>query len=776
MSNINIKKRDGSSEPLDVNKIHKVVEFACEGLTGVSSSQVEMSSHIQFYDGMSSDEIQEIMIKSANDLISLENPNYQYVAARLLLYATYKDVYGEFDNAPLMQMIKKNIERGVYDPDILEQYSEEEILTLDKYIKRNRDENFTYAGLRQIVDKYLCQDRSSGQLFETPQHMYMMIAATLFANYPKAERMYYVRRYYDATSLFKINIPTPVMVGVRTPVRQFASCVLVDSDDSLDSIFSSDMAIGRYTAQRAGIGINSGRIRAINSKIRGGEVAHTGVIPFLKKFESTVRCCTQNGVRGGSATVHFPLWHKEIEDILVLKNNKGTEDNRVRKLDYSIQLNKLMYERFLAGSDISLFSPHDVPGLYEAFYSDQQEFERLYKLAEKNPKIKKKTIPAMDLFSAMLKERAETGRIYLMNVDHANTHSSFKDTVYMSNLCQEITLPTKPLQHIDDEQGEIALCILSAINVGVLKELDDLEELCELAVRALDEIIDYQRYPVKAAEVSTKARRSLGVGYIGLAHYLAREGVKYNDKKALTKVHELSEAFQYYLLKASNKLANEKGKCDYFDRTKYADGFLPIDHYKKELDEVCNIKLKYDWESLRSLIAESGLRHSTLSAQMPSESSSIVSNATNGIEPPRGYLSVKKSKKGPLKQIVPQYTTLKNYYTLLWDMPSNDGYINIVAVMQKFFDQAISGNWSYNPTHFENNEVPMSVMFKDLLNTYKYGWKTSYYQNTYDFKGADEVEEPKEEISTPLVNVEVPRDQFNGSDEEYEEYCDSCAI
>tara|TARA_A200000159_G_scaffold24360_1_gene21437 strand:- start:11289 stop:13619 length:2331 start_codon:yes stop_codon:yes gene_type:complete len=776
MSNINIKKRDGSSEPLDVNKIHKVVEFACEGLTGVSSSQVEMSSHIQFYDGMSSDEIQEIMIKSANDLISLENPNYQYVASRLLLYATYKDVYGEFDNAPLMQMIKTNIDRGVYDPDILEQYSEEEILTLDKYIKRNRDENFTYAGLRQIVDKYLCQDRSSGQLFETPQHMYMMIAATLFANYPKAERMYYVRRYYDATSLFKINIPTPVMAGVRTPVRQFASCVLVDSDDSLDSIFSSDMAIGRYTAQRAGIGINSGRIRAINSKIRGGEVAHTGVIPFLKKFESTVRCCTQNGVRGGSATVHFPLWHKEIEDILVLKNNKGTEDNRVRKLDYSIQLNKLMYERFLAGSEISLFSPHDVPGLYEAFYSDQQEFERLYTLAEKNPKVKKKTIPAMELFSSMLKERAETGRIYLMNVDHANTHSSFKDTVYMSNLCQEITLPTKPLKHIDDEQGEIALCILSAINVGVLKELDDLEELCELAVRALDEIIDYQRYPVKAAEVSTKARRSLGVGYIGLAHYLAREGVKYNDKKALTKVHELSEAFQYYLLKASNKLAQEKGKCDYFDRTKYADGFLPIDHYKKELDEVCNIKLKYDWESLRSLIAESGLRHSTLSAQMPSESSSIVSNATNGIEPPRGYLSVKKSKKGPLKQIVPQYTTLKNYYTLLWDMPSNDGYINIVAVMQKFFDQAISGNWSYNPTHFENNEVPMSVMFKDLLNTYKYGWKTSYYQNTYDFKGADEVEEPKEEISTPLVNVEVPRDQFNGSDEEYEEYCDSCAI
>ena len=766
-------KRDGTTEPLDVNKIHKVVEFACEGLTGVSSSQVEMSSHIQFYDGMSSSEIQEIMIKSANDLITLENPNYQFVASRLLLYATYKDVYGEFDNAPLMSMIQKNIDRGVYDANILEKYTPEEILTLDKYIKRNRDENFTYAGLRQIVDKYLCQDRSTGHLFETPQHMYMMIAATLFANYPAESRMYYIRRYYDATSLFKINIPTPVMAGVRTPVRQFASCVLVDSNDSLDSIFSSDMAIGRYTAQRAGIGINAGRIRAINSKIRGGEVAHTGVIPFLKKFESTVRCCTQNGVRGGSATTHFPLWHYEIEDILVLKNNKGTEDNRVRKLDYSIQLNKLMYERFLSSGNITLFSPHSVEGLYEAFFSDQDKFKELYEAAEKDPKIKKKTIPAMELFGSMLKERAETGRIYIMNVDHCNSHSSFKDTVYMSNLCQEITLPTKPLNHIDDPDGEIALCILSAVNVGTLKELDDLEEICELAIRALDEIIDYQRYPVKAAEISTKARRSLGVGYIGLAHYLAREGVKYSDKKALTKVHELTEAFQYYLLKASNKLAQEKGKCDYFERTKYADGILPIDTYKKDLDEVCNIKLKYDWEALRVQIREHGLRHSTLSAQMPSESSSVVSNATNGIEPPRGYLSIKKSKKGPLKQIVPQYTTLKNQYTLLWDMPSNEGYINIVAVMQKFFDQAISGNWSYNPTHFENNEVPMSIMFKDLLNTYKYGWKTSYYQNTYDFKGADDIEDAKEEITTPLVQVNgIQREDYNTE----EEYCEACNI
>ena len=772
-SGIHIVKRDGKRLPLDINKIHKVVQFACEGLSGVSISQVEMNSNLQFYDGMSTREIQDILIRSANDLISLEAPNYQYVAARLLLYGVYKDVFGEYKHKSFYDMIKLNIERGVYDPQILELYTEDELESLDKYIKLNRDENFTYAGLRQIVDKYLVQDRSSGQIFEPPQYMYMMIAATLFANYPKEDRLYYVRRYYDATSLFKINIPTPVMAGVRTPVRQFASCVLVDSDDTLNRIFSSDMAIGRYTAQRAGIGINAGRIRAINSKIRGGEVAHTGLVPFLKKFESTVRCCTQNGVRGGSATTHFPLWHYEIQDLLVLKNNKGTEDNRVRKLDYSIQLNKLMYERFLGGKDITLFSPHQVPELYEAFFSDQAKFEKLYTKYEKDPSIRKKSVPAMELFSDMLRERAETGRIYLMNVDHANTHSSFKDTVYMSNLCQEITLPTKPLQHIDDPEGEIALCILSAINVGVLKELDDLEELCELAVRALEEIIDYQKYPVEAAEKSTKARRSLGIGYIGLAHFLARHGVKYNDKKALTKVHELTEAFQYYLLKASNKIAKERGACDYFNRTKYSDGILPIDTYKKDLDEVCNIKLKYDWDTLRNDIRQHGLRHSTLSAQMPSESSSIVSNATNGVEPPRGYLSIKKSKKGPLKQIVPQFQSLKNYYTLLWEMPGNEGYINVMAVIQKFFDQAISGNWSYNPTQYEDNEVPMSVMFKDLLTTYKLGWKTSYYQNTYDFKGED-VEELREEISTPLEQ-EAPHPEPT-SQKELDEECEACAI
>ena len=760
---IYITKRSGSKEILNLDKMHFVVDEACNGLSGVSASQIEMNADLQFYDGMTTDEIQDILVKSANDLISLEAPNYQYAAARLLLYTLHKKVYGRYEHQSLTQIIDMNIKRGVYDSNIKEKYTDTELKKLNTYIKHDRNEEFTYAGLRQVVDKYLCQDRSNGDIFETPQHMYMMIAATLFAEYPKETRLSYVKKYYDATSLFKINIPTPVMAGVRTPIRQFASCVLVDVDDTLPSIFSSNSAIGYYIAQRAGIGINSGRTRAINSKIRGGEVAHTGVVPFLKVYESTVRSCTQNGVRGGSATTHFPIWHYEIEDILVLKNNKGTEDNRVRKLDYSIQINKVFYERLLADKDITLFSPHDVPEVYDAFYSgDNDKFQEVYEAAERKTSLRKKKIKARDLFGDLLKERAETGRIYIMNVDHCNSHSSFKDPVFMSNLCQEITLPTKPIQHIDDEEGEIALCILSAINVGLINKLEELENLCDLAVRALEEIIDYQGYPVKAAELSTKSRRSLGIGYIGLAHYLAKHKVKYDNPEAWKLVHKLSEAFQYYLLVASNDLAQERGACEGFGRTKYADGILPVDTYKKDVDNVIKEKLQYDWSALRKDIKQYGLRHSTLSAQMPSESSSVVSNATNGIEPPRAFLSIKKSKKGPLKQVVPQFGQLKNFYTLLWDMPSNEGYINIVAAMQKFYDQAISGNWSYNPTHFENNEVPLSVMMKDMLTTYKMGWKTSYYQNTYDFKGDDENVQPAG-LEETVVDNQINGATMNGT-------------
>lgn len=738
MSNgLKVKKRNGRGvEPLDLEKIHVMVEEACQGLAGVSASQVEIQSGIQFYDGITTDEIQEILIKSASDLIDLDHPNYQFVAARLLLFALRKSLYGKMRELPHLEPhIYGCVNKDVYDNGIYEKYSKEEIDKANSFIDHDRDFMFTYAGLRQVVDKYLVQDRSGGGVYETPQFMYIMIALTIFAEYPKETRLNYVRRYYDAISKHKLNIPTPIMAGVRTPLRQFASCVLVDIDDTLDSIFSSDMAIGKYVAQRAGIGINAGRIRGINSKIRGGEVQHTGVVPFLKKFESTVRCCTQNGIRGGSATVHFPIWHQEIQDILVLKNNKGTEDNRVRKLDYSIQLSKLFYERFIQNKEITLFSPHNVPDLYESFGTDR--FDELYCSYEDDESIPRTTIGAQELILDLLKERAETGRIYIMNIDHCNTHSSFKDKVSMSNLCQEITLPTYPITHIDDHLGEIALCILSAVNVGKVRTDEELEDLCDLAVRGLEELIDYQDYPVEAARIATKARRSLGVGFIGLAHYLAKLGYNYDSQEAWDAVHGLAESFQYYLLKSSNKIAQEKGHCEYFGRTKYADGILPIDTYKKDVDEICKEKLQHDWESLRNSINTHGLRHSTLSAQMPSESSSVVSNATNGIEPPRDYLSIKKSKKGPLKQVVPSYGSLKNNYTLLWEMPSNRGYVNIVAVMQKFFDQGISGNWSYNPQHYEGSEVPTSVMAEDLLTTYKYGWKTSYYQNTYDAKTDD---------------------------------------
>jgi len=760
-----VKKRDGRIESLDLDKMHLMVEEATKGIAGVSASQVEMTSGIQFYDGITTAEIQEILIKSASDLIDLDHPNYQYVAARLLLFSLRKQLFGKMrELPPLIDHITSKAYDNLYDRDIFTKYSIEEINKVETFLDHDRDFLFTYAGLRQVVDKYLVQDRSTGKVYETPQFMYIMIALTIFRDYPKGTRLSYVKRYYDAISRHKLNIPTPIMAGVRTPLRQFASCVLVDVDDTLDSIFTSDMAIGRYVAQRAGIGINAGRIRGINSKIRGGEVQHTGIVPFLKKFESTVRCCTQNGIRGGSATVHFPIWHQEIEDILVLKNNKGTEDNRVRKLDYSIQISKLFYERFIADEEISLFSPHDVQGLYDAFGTDR--FDDLYIAAERDESIPRKTIKAQELILNLLKERAETGRIYIMNIDHCNTHSSFKDKVNMSNLCQEITLPTDPLQHIDEEMpGEIALCILSAVNVGKIRSDEELEDLCDLAVRGLEELIDYQEYPVRAAEIATKARRSLGIGFIGLAHYLAKLGYNYGSQEAWDAVHGLSESFQYYLLKSSNKLAKEKGHCEYFGRTKYADGILPIDTYKKDVDEITTQELAHDWESLRMDITTHGLRHSTLSAQMPSESSSVVSNATNGIEPPRGYLSIKKSKKGPLKQIVPGYTKLKNHYTLLWEMPDNTGYINVVSVMQKFFDQAISGNWSYNPEHYPDNEVPVSQMAKDLLTTYKYGWKTSYYQNTYDIK-TDEVVEEKSQLSNLLDELSKVE----------EGECESCAV
>jgi len=737
-----VTKRDGRREPLDLDKIHRVITWAAEGLTNVSVSQVELKSHIQFYDGIKSSDIHETIIKAAADLIAKETPDYQYMAARLAVFHLRKKAYGQFEPPHLYQHVVKMVEAKRYDAHILADYTREEIEQLNGFIDHSRDLNFSYAAVKQLEGKYLVQNRVTGEIYESAQFLYMLVAACLFANYPKRQRLDYVRRFYDATSLFKISLPTPIMSGVRTPTRQFSSCVLIECGDSLDSINATSSAIVKYVSQRAGIGINAGRIRALGSAIRNGEAFHTGCIPFYKHFQTAVKSCSQGGVRGGAATLFYPLWHLEVESLLVLKNNRGVEENRVRHLDYGVQFNRLMYQRLIKDDYITLFSPSDVPGLYDAFFENQERFESLYVKYEADSKIRKKRIKAIELFTLFMQERASTGRIYLQNVDHCNTHSPFNPElapVRQSNLCLEIALPTKPLSHVNDPDGEIALCTLSAFNLGAITDLQELEELAELAVRSLDSLLDYQDYPIPAAYSASIARRTLGVGVINYAYYLAKHGVKYSDGSANGLTHRTFEAIQYYLLKASVKLAQERGPCPKFNETTYAQGILPIDSYKKDLDKVCQEPLHLNWEQLRKDIQQYGLRNSTLSALMPSETSSQISNATNGIEPPRGHISVKASKDGILKQVVPEYERLKDQYELLWDIPSNDGYLTLVAIMQKFIDQTISANTNYDPGKFEGGKVPMKVLLKDLLNAYKLGVKTMYYHNTRD--GASDIQD-----------------------------------
>ena len=757
-NNLSVTKRNGEKEPIDLEKIHKVITWAAKGLNNVSVSQVEIKAHIQFYDGIKTAEIHETLIKSAADLISTEAPDYQYLAARLAIFHLRKKAFGEFEPPKLFNHVARMVDMGKYDTHLLEDYTPEEFAEMDSYIDHWRDMNFSYAAVKQLEGKYLVQNRVTGEIYESAQFLYILVAACLFANYPKETRLQYVRRFYDATSTFKLSLPTPIMSGVRTPTRQFSSCVLIETGDSLDSINATASAIVKYVSQRAGIGVNAGRIRALGSPIRGGEAFHTGCIPFYKYFQTAVKSCSQGGVRGGAATLFYPLWHMEVESLLVLKNNRGVEENRVRHLDYGVQFNKLMYQRMMKDDYITLFSPSDVPGLYDAFFADQPKFEELYVKYEQDESIRKKRIKAMELFGLFMQERASTGRIYLQNVDHCNTHSPFDPKVApvrQSNLCLEIALPTKPLEHVNDENGEIALCTLSAFNLGAIKSLDEFEELSDLAVRALDSLLDYQDYPVPAAYNATMGRRTLGIGVINFAYYLAKNGVKYSDFSANSLVHKTFEAMQYHLLKASNNLAKEKGACPKFNETTYSQGVLPIDTYKKDLDSVCNEPLHLDWEGLRKDIVEHGLRNSTLSALMPSETSSQISNATNGIEPPRGHISVKSSKDGVLKQVVPEYERFKDQYELLWDIPSNDGYLQLCGIMQKFVDQTISANTSYNPSMYENGKVPMRLLLKDLLTAYKLGVKTLYYHNTRDGAADAPVESTTATASKPAAQEVV---------------------
>ena len=760
-----VQKRDGSLENLDIDKLHKVVMYACEDISGVSASEVEINSKIQFFDKIKSTDVQETIIKSAADLISEETPNYQYVAGRLINYHLRKMVYNSFTPPCLCDIIDKNIEAGFYDKEFTELYTKEEIDILQDYIHHERDEVLTYAAMEQFRGKYLVQNRSTGKIYETPQVAYIMIAATLFSKYPAETRLRYVKDYYDAISTFKISLPTPVMAGVRTPQRQFSSCVLIETGDSLDSINATTSAVVKYVSQKAGIGIGAGSIRAVGSKIRSGDATHTGVIPFFKLFQSAVKSCSQGGVRGGAATLYYPIWHLEIEDMLVLKNNKGTEDNRVRHMDYGVQFNKLMYERLITGGDITLFSPQDVPGLYDAFFQDQDKFKEIYEKAERMTSIRKKSVPAIELFSAFVTERKDTGRIYLMNVDHANTHGSFIEDVApikQSNLCCEIDLPTKPLNDINDPDGEISLCTLSAVNWGVIKDLTEMQKVCNLAVRGLDELLDYQDYPVLAAELSTMNRRPLGVGIINFAYWLVKHDTNYQQPN-LELIDEWAEAWSYGLIKASNELAQEKGACPKNMETKYGHGITPNQTYKAEVDELVKHKERMDWKGLRKQLKETGIRNSTLMALMPAETSAQISNSTNGIEPPRSYVSIKQSKHGVLKQVVPGYPYYKNKYDLLWDQKSPQGYLKIMAVLQKYIDQGISVNTSYNPEHYEDEKIPMSVLINDILMFYKYGGKQLYYNNTHDGQG--EIDINKDDTDNQLAITEID-----------DEDCESCKI
>jgi len=738
---IQVIKRDGTREFIDLEKIHRVVHWASQDLENISVSQVEINSQLAFFDGIKTEDIHETIIKSAADLISTDVPDYQYLAARLAIFHLRKKAFKSFTPPSLIHHVINLTDLGIYDKDILKKYNKTEFKELDNYIDHWRDMNFSYAAVKQLEGKYLVQNRVTGEIFESPQFLYMLAGMCLFQDYKGKARLDFVKRFYDATSNFKISLPTPIMAGVRTPTRQFSSCVLIETDDDLDSISASSAAIVKYVSQRAGIGINGGRIRALGSPIRGGEATHTGCIPFFKHFHTAVKSCSQGGVRGGAATLFYPLWHLEVESLLVLKNNTGTDENRIRHLDYGVQFNGLMYQRFLADGDITLFSPNDAPGLYDAFFADQTKFKKLYEKYEKDKTIRKQKIKARDLFSKFMKERANTGRIYLQNVDHCNTHGAFDAKlapIKQSNLCMEITLPTKPLYDVQDENGEVALCTLSAVNLGALDSLDELEDITEIIVRSLDSLLDYQDYPIKAAELTSKNRRTLGIGVTNLAYYLAKNNAKYSDGSGNELIHKAFEALQFYSLKASNKLANDFGACPLFSETQYAKGILPVDSYKKDIDEFCDTKLVLDWDSLRKEIKATGLRNSTLTALMPCESSSQISNSTNGIEPPRGFVSVKQSKDGILKQVVPEYEKFHKKYELLWDIKDNEGYLQLCAIMQKFVDQSISTNTHYDPSQFEGGKVPMKLFLMDLLKAYKYGIKTLYYHTTRDGSSDDQ--------------------------------------
>jgi ribonucleoside-diphosphate reductase alpha chain len=734
---ITVVKRNGERVPLDISKIQRQVAHGCRGIDGVSPSMIEIKAQLELHDGMSTETIDELLLKAMVDLIDeTENPeihniNYQYVAGRQKISMLRKEVYGTYDPPKLYSIVKNNVEAGMYTKELLNWYTEDEWNIIDLFIDHSKDEQYTYAAIAQLTEKYLVQNRATGKIYETPQVRYAVAAATAFHSESTDQRLKYVKEYYECASEGHFTLATPVLAGLGTTTKQFSSCVLISSDDTLDSIFAAGEMMAKYASKRAGIGLEIGRIRPLGAPIRNGEIKHTGMIPFLKKWYSDLRSCSQGGIRNASCTITFPVWHYQFEDLIVLKNNQGTEETRVRQMDYSVVVNAMFWRRYKHGEDITLFDPHDVPDLYEAYYRDSKEFEKLYLQYEQDKTKKKKVISAEEIFkNGILKERTDTGRIYLVNIDNVINQGPFDtktDPIYQSNLCQEILLPTRPFQRIEDPEGRISLCTLGSINWGAFRNPQDMRKACRVLVRSLSNLLNYQDFLSIQSKLANEDFEPLGVGITNLAYWHARRNFKYGEKDSLAEVKRWMEHQAYYLTETSVELAQQRGACKRSEFTYYGKGIFPWERRANGVNELTDFTPSLDWEPLRARMKQYGIRNATMMAVAPVESSSVVLNSTNGIEMPMELISVKESKAGSFVQVVPEYKRLKNRYQLMWDQTDCVGYLKTAAVLAAYIDQSLSTNTFYSPKHFKDGKVPGTLIAKNLMLAYKWGLKTIYY-------------------------------------------------
>jgi ribonucleoside-diphosphate reductase alpha chain len=772
---ITVTKRDGTVVPLDIAKIQRQVQYCCDGIEGVSPSMIELSAQIQFHDKISTEVIDELLLRAMVDLIDetsnpeINNVNYQYVAGRQRVSMLRKTVYGQYTPLPLYEIVKRNVEAGMYTAELLEWYTKDEWDIIELFIDHKKDEDYSYAAIAQLCEKYLVQNKVTGQIYETPQVRYAVAAATAFYNEDKSTRLKWVKDYYESASVGQFSLATPVLAGLGTTTKQFSSCVLISTDDTLDSIFASGEMMAKYASKRAGIGLEIGRIRPLGAPIRNGEIKHTGMIPFLKKWFGDLRSCSQGGIRNASCTVTFPVWHYQFEDLIVLKNNQGTEETRVRQMDYNVVLSNMFWKRFKKKQDITLFDPHEVPDLYEAYYSNIKEFNRLYEKYEQRKDIKRKVIPAVEIFkNGVLKERTDTGRIYLTNIDNVQNQGSFDtsiDTIYQSNLCQEILLPTKPFQRIEDEQGRISLCTLGSINWGAFSKPQDMRKSCRVLVRSLSNLLSYQDFLSIQSKLANNEFEPLGVGITNLAYFLAKRNMKYGSPEALAEIKRYMEAQAFYLTEMSVELAKERGACEKSTQTWYGKGIFPWERRNKNVDELTDFTPTMNWEALRKDLLKYGIRNATLMAIAPVESSSIVLNSTNGIEMPMKLISVKESKAGSFVQVVPEYKRLKNRYQLMWDQPDCIDYLKTAAVLQVYVDQSISTNTFYSPKHFTDKKVPATLIAKNIMLFFRWGGKTLYY-SLLDKSGVKNEDVPKTDSTGPVMIAD-------GQDPEH---CESCVL